>query len=108
MRHPIPPGNGTRPRNVKLRWLEQADRMLRGLWWVEQIACDKTCDEKIDGKHIRDLKAALLDAVAVLEEREARDARRAKIEHLARVEGRTPEETAIYLAKARQMREKAS
>lgn len=104
MDYPIPPGNGVKPKRPALRWREQTERVLRGLWWVEALVLD----DEIDADQVRDLKRALLGTIEMIEAREKREARKAKIEQLERVEGRTPEEAVIYLAKARQMREEAS
>ncbi len=101
----IPPGNRVKPMPTALRWLKQSQRALRGLWWIEQIAYDKTADEQIDPLFVSELKEALLSVVEALEAREKRDALRGRIAQLESVDGRTPEEEAAYLAKARQLRE---
>ena len=104
MRYPIPPGNRIKRLSTTLRWYQQTDRVLRGLWWIEAMAYAENADSEIDGEQVADLKAALLGTVEALEVREQRDARQAKIERLERVEGRTPEETVAYLSKAQRMR----
>jgi hypothetical protein len=62
-------------------------------------------DDKIADCFVAELKHDLLNALGWIEEREKRDAVRARIGALERIEGRTPEEADSYRAKAEQLRE---
>jgi hypothetical protein len=80
------------------RYYRRLSSLLKRFAWL-------ALNDKIDPIYVEQLKIDLLNALEMVEEREKRDAVRARIEALERTEGRTPEESALYRAKAEQLRD---